>query len=68
MIGDTYIDDHIEFVVVWSGGDGLIPDRTTKTTEFWVPPNRLYNKTGQYKKKAKEPLNHVQIELDKILE
>lgn len=50
----------IEYEVVWNGTldrneacFSLIAPRETKPGETWVAPNRLYNKTGIYSKKAK---------------
>ena len=48
MIGDTIVDDGETYEVVWSGGEGLIPDRETKPSGFWTPPKRLYNKKSDY--------------------
>lgn len=48
MIGDTHIIEGVEFEVVWSGGEGLVPDRSSKVTELWVPPPRIYNKKSAY--------------------
>lgn len=48
MIGDTIIDGGEEYEVIWSGGEGLIPERLTKPSGFWSPPKRLYNKKSDY--------------------
>jgi hypothetical protein len=38
------VDDGVEFEVVWSGSDALLPPRQTKPDLTWEPPRRLYNK------------------------
>lgn len=50
-LGDTILVNGVEMEVVWAGGEGLIPDRETKVSGTWTPPNRLYNKTGKHSKK-----------------
>lgn len=52
MIGDTHIDDGVEFEVIWEGGEGLVAERQTKVSDTWTPPLRQYNKTGKHTKKA----------------
>lgn len=55
MIGDTIVNDGIEFEVIWDGGEGLIPPRDTKNIGFWTPPKRLYNKKSEYWTREKTP-------------
>lgn len=77
MIGDTVIVDGVELEVVWAGGEGLVPDRESKSTGFWVAPKRLYNKSGLYtddqnfwkkSRKIDKPKKrvHTRIPLEKI--
>lgn len=54
MLGDLVIDDGIEFIIVWAGGEGLAADRETRSLN-WVAPKRLYNKTGKFAKSKPEP-------------
>jgi hypothetical protein len=52
-----------EYEVVWSGAlerrgkakVNLVPDRETRVADTWTKPHRIYNKTGKYSKKRKEP-------------
>ncbi len=62
-IGQTVTSDGIEFEVVWAGGEGLIPERTTKVGDTWEPPVRMYNKSGKYAK-AKLKLEELENDTD----
>lgn len=35
-------DDGETYEIVWSGGEGLVPDRESRPSGFWTPPKRLY--------------------------
>lgn len=59
MIGDTFLDDGTEFEVVWSGGEGLIPDRESRPSDLWEPPKRAYNKKSDYWTKESDSLDKV---------
>lgn len=63
-VGDTVTINGVEFEVVWSGGEGLIPDRQTKVPAGWTPPPRIYNRTGKHAKKAEE----VEVKIIDVLE
>ncbi len=57
MIGDTIIDNGIEFEVVWSGGEGLVGGYSTKDNNLgvWTHTPRHYNKTGRHSKPQPDP-------------
>ena len=65
MIGDIVRDDGEVYEVVWSGGEGLIPDRETKPSIFWTSPKRIYNKKSDY---WTTPRETERKELDKSTE
>jgi hypothetical protein len=61
-IGDTIIEPNgTEYEVVWEGGEGLVGPRQHRVSEDWVPPKRLYNKTGKYSKKTKPEPETIKI-------
>lgn len=62
MIGDSVTDGDDEFVVVWSGGEGLIADRPTKPSGFWSPPKRLCS----YPETRKPPTVFSQEDIDRM--
>lgn len=53
LIGEIVKSDGEEFVVIWAGGESLIPDRVTKIIGAWTAPHRIYNKTGKHTAEAK---------------
>jgi hypothetical protein len=57
-VGDTVVVNGEEFEVVWSGGEGLVAVRETKSTGFWTPPKRLYNKKSDYWKNLKKKVDN----------
>lgn len=66
MLGDTVVSDGKEFIVIWDGGEGLIPARETRVSDTWESPKRIYNKTGvhsvkEQRKKALALLAEIDI-------
>lgn len=47
-IGRVVVSEGVEFEVIWAGGEGLIPDRATKPSQFWTAPKRIYNKKSDF--------------------
>lgn len=62
MIGDSVTDGDDEFVVVWSGGEGLIAERPTKPSGFWTPPKRLCS----YPETRKPPTVFTSGDIDRM--
>lgn len=52
------------YEVVWEGGEGLSGIKDTKSTGFWTPPKRLYNKKSEYwtKRKERKIINPIEDE------
>lgn len=48
MVGDSVIIDGVEYEIVWNGGEGLLPERDTRTHIRTLPDKRLYNKKSDY--------------------
>lgn len=69
MVGDIITIDGVEYEVLWSGGEGLIPSRVTKITGFWTPPKRIYNKTGKHiKDSATRMIEKHKRSLEKLVD
>jgi hypothetical protein len=61
MKGDIHVVDGVEMVVIWDGGEGLVPSRETKVSETWTAPGRLYNKTGKHAKSGKKKVDNREV-------
>lgn len=66
MVGDVLFLDGAELEVVWDGKGELLDSRPTKPSQFWVRPNRLYNKKSDYwsKPRSKKTLDNSLEQLD----
>ena len=56
-----------QFEIVWSGGEGLIPDRPSKNLGESHEPTRIYNKTGKHSKTRAKDQPDPETELIDIL-
>ena len=68
MIGDKIVSDGEDFIVVGSGGEGLVGVRDSRTSETWEAPPRKYVKSGKFvglwgksKQAQKNPIDNLVI-------